>query len=44
MSKSYLIVYLKCQEAAVDFGSLHQSAAVIAADIGASLVAGQIHQ
>lgn len=38
------IVYLESQQAAVDLGSLNQSAAVIAADICAALIASQIDQ
>ena len=38
------IVYLESQQAAVDLGGLHQSATVIAADVCATLVAGQIDQ
>lgn len=37
-------LYLESQQAAVDLGRLHQSAAVVAADVGAALVAGQIDQ
>lgn len=37
-------VYLESQQAAVDLGSLNQSATIVAADVRAALVAGQIDQ
>lgn len=38
------VIYLESQQAAVDLCSLNQSAAVIAADIRATLIASQINQ